>query len=68
MGMEKGCGDAQLGCQSNVNKTHIGPRVDKYLERLGLVAPPQDGTERGASKRRRNMNFTTHQRCTHSKE
>jgi hypothetical protein len=37
----------------NVHKTHIGPLVDEYLERLGLVAPQQDGMERGTSKGRR---------------
>jgi hypothetical protein len=45
-------GDAQLGHQDNVHKTHIGPRVDEYLERLGLVAPQQGGMKRGSSRGR----------------
>jgi hypothetical protein len=44
MGMKR---DAQRGRQDNVHKTHTGPRIDDYLERLGLVAPQQGGMERG---------------------
>jgi hypothetical protein len=45
-------GDAQLGHQSSVQKTLIGPRVDEYPERFLLIPPQQDGMEMHASKGR----------------
>jgi hypothetical protein len=53
--------DAQLGHQGIVHKTHIGRRVDEWLERLGLVAQQQGGMEKGVSKGRSKIVLKTQQ-------
>jgi hypothetical protein len=58
-------GDAQLRYQSSVHETLIGPRVNENTDRFRLVAPQQDGLERGVSKGRRKMIYMAYQ-CTTS--
>jgi hypothetical protein len=37
--------DSQLRHQGSVDKALVGPRINKHLERFGLVTPQQGGME-----------------------
>jgi hypothetical protein len=53
--------DAQLRHQGGVQETLVGPRVNENPEGYRLVAPQQEGMERGASKGRIKMILLAHQ-------